>query len=132
MQKAGAARAAAAHGVALVAPDTSPRLPDGAKLPGEDDAYDFGSGAGFYVDATEAPWSEHYQMLSFITEELPEAVAAAAPSLDVSTRSITGHSMGGHGALTIALRDPKTWRSVSAFSPISNPTQVLAERNVDP
>ena len=111
-------------GIALVAPDTSPRLPDDRKLPGEDDSYDFGSGAGFYVDATNYPWSQYYNMYSFVTQELPEAVMVACPEVDVQTRSITGHSMGGHGALTIALKQPAVWRSVSAFSPICNPTKV--------
>jgi len=121
--KAGAARAAAAHGIAIVAPDTSPRLPEDARLEGEDDAYDFGSGAGFYVDATEEPWSAHYKMLTYVTEELPAAVAAACPELDVVTKSISGHSMGGHGALTLAMRSPYDYTSVSAFSPICNPTK---------
>ena len=124
VQKAGAARRASELGVALVAPDTSPRLPDDRKLPGEDDSYDFGSGAGFYVDASVYPWSQYYNMYSFVTQELPEAVMVACPEVDVQTRSITGHSMGGHGALTIALKQPAVWRSVSAFSPICNPTKV--------
>ena len=124
VQKAGAARRAAELGIALVAPDTSPRLPEDRKLPGEDDSYDFGSGAGFYVDATNYPWSQYYNMYSFVTQELPEAVMVACPEVDVQTRSITGHSMGGHGALTIALKQPALWRSVSAFSPICNPTKV--------
>ena len=121
VQKAGAARAAAERGVALVAPDTSPR---GAGVDGEDDAYDFGSGAGFYVDATAAPWRDNYNMYSYVTEELVAAVRDAAPAVDVGRRSITGHSMGGHGALTIAMKAPETWTSVSAFSPICNPTKV--------
>ena len=124
VQKAGAARRAAELGIALVAPDTSPRLPEDRRLPGEDDSYDFGSGAGFYVDATNYPWSQYYNMYSFVTQELPEAVMVACPEVDVQTRSITGHSMGGHGALTIALKQPAVWRSVSAFSPICNPTKV--------
>jgi len=124
VQKAGAARRAAELGIALVAPDTSPRLPDDRRLPGEDESYDFGSGAGFYVDASQYPWSQHYNMYSFITNELPEAVMVACPEVDVQTRSITGHSMGGHGALTIGLKQPSIWRSVSAFSPICNPTKV--------
>ena len=124
VQKAGAARRASELGVALVAPDTSPRLPDDRKLPGEDDSYDFGSGAGFYVDASVYPWSQYYNMFSFVTQELPEAVMVACPEVDVQTRSITGHSMGGHGALTIGLKQPAVWRSVSAFSPICNPTKV--------
>jgi S-formylglutathione hydrolase len=121
VQKAGAARAAAERGVALVAPDTSPR---GAGVDGEDDAYDFGSGAGFYVDATAAPWRDNYNMYSYVTEELVAAVRDAAPAVDVGRRSITGHSMGGHGALTLAMKAPETWTSVSAFSPICNPTKV--------
>ena len=121
VQKAGAARAAAERGVALVAPDTSPR---GAGVDGEDDAYDFGSGAGFYVDATVAPWRDNYNMYSYVTEELVAAVRDAAPAVDVGRRSITGHSMGGAGALTIAMKAPETWTSVSAFSPICNPTKV--------
>jgi S-formylglutathione hydrolase len=124
VQKAGAARRAAELGIALVAPDTSPRLPEDRRLPGEDDSYDFGSGAGFYVDASIYPWSQYYNMYSFVTQELPEAVMVACPEVDVQTRSITGHSMGGHGALTIGLKQPALWRSVSAFSPICNPTKV--------
>jgi S-formylglutathione hydrolase len=119
--KAGAQRFAAEHGVILVAPDTSPR---GAGLPGEDDAYDFGSGAGFYLDATVAPWSVHYKMYTYITAELPELVFQHFPSADDRRQGITGHSMGGHGALTIALKNPKVYRSVSAFSPICAPSQV--------
>lgn len=116
--KAGAQRACAQHGIALLAPDTSPR---GLDLPGEHDAYDFGSGAGFYVDATESPWSTHYRMYSYVTEELPALLADAFPRLDMNRLGITGHSMGGHGALTIALRQPGRFRSVSAFAPIVSP-----------
>jgi S-formylglutathione hydrolase len=115
--KAGAQRFAAQHGIALIAPDTSPR---GADVPGESASWDFGVGAGFYVDATEAPWSKHYRMHSYIVDELCETVAAALPV--VSERlGIFGHSMGGHGALTIALRHPDQFRSVSALAPIAAP-----------
>jgi len=116
--KAGAQRAAAELGLALIAPDTSPRgegVPDDAQK-----AYDFGLGAGFYVDATEAPWAQHYRMQSYIERELPALVAAALP-VDAARQSITGHSMGGHGALTIALRNPGRYRAVSAFAPIASP-----------
>lgn len=118
-QKACAQRAAAQHGIALVAPDTSPR---GAGIAGEDDSWDFGSGAGFYVDATVAKWAKHYNMYSYITKELPTLINANFP-VDANRVGITGHSMGGHGALTIALRHPDVYKSVSAFSPICNPTK---------
>lgn len=118
-QKACAQRAAAAHGLALVAPDTSPR---GAGVEGEDDAYDFGSGAGFYVDATVDKWARHYNMYSYVTKELPALVNEAFP-IDAGRVGVTGHSMGGHGALTVAIRNPEMFRSVSAFSPICNPTK---------
>ncbi len=117
--KAGAQRYAARHGLALVAPDTSPR---GLDLPGEHDDWDFGSGAGFYVDATEAPWSSHYRMYEYVTRELPEVVAGSQP-IDVGRASITGHSMGGHGALVIGLRSPERYASISAFAPIVAPTR---------
>ncbi|MEM7411408.1 MAG: S-formylglutathione hydrolase [Myxococcota bacterium] len=117
--KAGAQRYAAEHGVALVAPDTSPR---GTALPGEDDDWDFGSGAGFYVNATEAPWSAHYRMYAYVTEELPALVSANFP-VDPDRQSIFGHSMGGHGALVVALRNPQRYRSVSAFAPICAPSE---------
>lgn len=117
--KAGAQRIAAELGLLFVAPDTSPRHTD---FPGENDAYDFGSGAGFYVDATEAPWSEAYKMYSYITKELPSVIAANFPT-DGGKQGITGHSMGGHGALTIAFKNPDTYGSVSAFSPICAPMQ---------
>ncbi len=117
--KAGAQRYAAEHGLMLVAPDTSPR---GAGIDGEDDAYDFGSGAGFYVDATEAPWSKHYRMYSYVTGELPALVFEHFPG-DAARQGITGHSMGGHGALTLALKNPDTYRSVSAFAPICAPSR---------
>jgi S-formylglutathione hydrolase len=114
--KAGAQRAAAEHGLILIAPDTSPR---GDDVP-DDDAYDFGKGAGFYVDATEAPWSANFRMRSYIEDELPALVAANLPA-DMARQGITGHSMGGHGALTVALRNPGRFRSVSAFAPIVSP-----------
>ncbi|CAN0098212.1 unnamed protein product, partial [Phaeothamnion confervicola] len=118
-QKAGAQRAAAARGVALIAPDTSPR---GAGVPGEDDSWDFGTGAGFYVDATAAPWRDNYRMYSYVTEELPAIVADHFPAVASGPASIFGHSMGGHGALTVAFKEPTRWRSVSAFAPICHPT----------
>ena len=108
--------ACAAHGIILIAPDTSPR---GDEVP-DDEGYDFGKGAGFYVDATEAPWSTHFKMRSYIEHELPELVAEHFP-VDMARQGITGHSMGGHGALTIALRNHESFRSVSAFSPIVSP-----------
>jgi S-formylglutathione hydrolase len=114
-------RACAELGLVFVAPDTSPR---GEGVPDDPaGAYDFGLGAGFYVDATEAPFSQHYRMYSYIAEELPEVVASAFP-IDLERQAITGHSMGGHGALTIALRNPGRYRSVSAFAPIVAPSQV--------
>ena len=113
-------RAACAElGLVFVAPDTSPR---GEDVP-DAEGYDFGKGAGFYVDATEEPWAEHYRMWSYVTEELPALVAAAFP-VDVERQGITGHSMGGHGALTVALNFPDRFRSVSAFAPIVAPSQV--------
>ena len=117
--KAGAQRVAAELGVLVLAPDTSPR---GAGYPGEDDSYDFGSGAGFYLDATEAPWSERYRMYSYITQELPALIAANFPA-DMSRQGIMGHSMGGHGAISIHLKNQETYQSVSAFSPICAPMQ---------
>ena len=117
--KASAQHYAAQHGLMLVAPDTSPR---GLELPGEHDDYDFGSGAGFYVDATEAPWSAHYRMYSYVTRELPDLVFARFAG-DNSRQGIFGHSMGGHGALVCAGCNPETYRSVSAFSPICSPTR---------
>lgn len=118
MVKAGAQAWAADAGIALVFPDTSPRG-DGVA---DDDAYDLGQGAGFYVDATEDPWSPHFQMWTYITEDLPNAIAAEF-SIDLDRQSITGHSMGGHGALTIAMSLPDQYKSVSAFAPIANPTE---------
>lgn len=115
-QKAGAQRIAAELGVAIVCPDTSPR---GLDLPGEHDSYDFGSGAGFYVNATEEPWSRNYRMYDYVVKELPELIERQFPVTD--RRSIAGHSMGGHGALICALKNPGRYQSVSAFSPITNP-----------
>ena len=109
-------RACAELGLIFVAPDTSPRGPG---VP-DDDAYDFGQGAGFYLDATEAPWAAHFRMERYIVSELPDLIAANFPA-DMGRQSITGHSMGGHGALTIALRDPARFASVSAFAPIASP-----------
>jgi len=111
--------ACAEHGLIFVAPDTSPR---GDGVP-DDPEYDMGQGAGFYVDATEAPWSANFRMWSYVTEELPALVAAEFPA-DMGREGITGHSMGGHGALTVALRNPERFRSVSAFAPIVAPSQV--------
>ncbi|ANB11260.1 S-formylglutathione hydrolase [Sugiyamaella lignohabitans] len=110
--------AAAQHGIAIVYPDTSPR---GSDHPGENDSWDFGSGAGFYINATEKPWSDNYNMYDYVVSELPEALFEEFPQLDADRVSITGHSMGGHGALTLFLRNPGKYKSVSAFSPISNP-----------
>jgi S-formylglutathione hydrolase len=116
--KAGALAHAARHGIVLVAPDTSPRV----ELPGDRDSWDFGIGAGFYLDATQAPWSKHYRMYSYVVDELPGVVAANF-KVDAARSGIMGHSMGGHGALTIALRNPGKYRSVSAFAPIAAPIQ---------
>ncbi|ACI49880.1 S-formylglutathione hydrolase [Gluconacetobacter diazotrophicus PA1 5] len=118
--KANAIRFAAEYGIALVATDTSPR---GAGIAGEDDSYDFGSGAGFYLDATQAPWAAHYRMGRYVAEELPALTEAHFP-LDGTRRGIMGHSMGGHGALVHALRAPDRWKSVSAFAPIVHPAAV--------
>jgi len=115
--KAGAYAAAAEHGVIVVAPDTSPRGEGVA----DDPAYDLGQGAGFYVDATQAPWSKHFRMESYVVEELIALIDAEFPT--TRTRSISGHSMGGHGALTLALRHPDLFRSVSAFAPIASPSR---------
>jgi S-formylglutathione hydrolase len=119
MIKAGAQRVAAELGIMLVAPDTSPR---GVKLPGDSDNWDFGVGAGFYVDATVEPWSRHYRMYTYVTQELRALIEAQFPA-DPARTGIFGHSMGGHGALTIALRNPNRYRSVSAFAPIAAPKQ---------
>lgn len=115
MQKAGAQRIAAELGVAIVAPDTSPRG-DGIA---DNEAYDLGQGAGFYLNASEPPWNRHYQMYDYVLNELPELIESTFPVSD--KRSIAGHSMGGHGALTIAMKNPDRYRSMSAFSPICNP-----------
>lgn len=115
MQKAGAFKAAAELGIAIVAPDTSPRGEDVAN----DEAYDLGQGAGFYVNATQAPWSKHYQMYDYVLNELPTLVEQHFPVTKV--KSVAGHSMGGHGALIIGLRNQDAYRSISAFSPITNP-----------
>jgi S-formylglutathione hydrolase len=115
--KAGAYRAAAEHGVMVVAPDTSPRGEGVA----DDPAYDLGQGAGFYVDATQAPWAPHFRMERYVVEELIGLVDAEFPT--TKARAISGHSMGGHGALTLALRHPHLFRSVSAFAPIASPTR---------
>lgn len=117
MTKAGAQAWAAEQGIALVFPDTSPRGEDVA----DDEAYDLGKGAGFYVNATKDPWAPHYRMWDYITEELPRLLDHSF-ALDMSRQAITGHSMGGHGALTMAMSLPGRFRSVSAFAPISNPT----------
>jgi len=114
--KAGAYRCAAELGLVIVAPDTSPRGEGVA----DDEAYDLGQGAGFYLNATESPWSGNYQMYSYITEELPALVAAEFP-VDMAAQGISGHSMGGHGALTIGLKNPEVYKSLSAFAPIVNP-----------
>jgi S-formylglutathione hydrolase len=120
MIKAGAQRLAAEYGLALVACDTSPR---GLHLPGDSDSWDFGVGAGFYIDATAAPWSTNYRMASYVNDELPALVEQNFPD-SRERRGIFGHSMGGHGALVSALRNPSRWQSVSAFAPISNPVAV--------
>jgi S-formylglutathione hydrolase len=115
-QKAGAQRMAAELGMAIVCPDTSPR---GTDFPGEHDSYDFGSAAGFYVNATQAPWAENYNMYDYVVSELPDIVESHFPVSD--KRSISGHSMGGHGAIICALKNPGRYQSLSAFAPISNP-----------
>lgn len=118
LQKSGAMRKASQLGLVLICPDTSPRGKDVAN----DDGYDLGQGAGFYVDATEEPWEKHFNMYSYVTKELIEFCEKHLPITKL--RSISGHSMGGHGALTLALKNPKKYQSVSAFSPICNPSQV--------
>jgi S-formylglutathione hydrolase len=117
--KAHAQAAAAELGLMLIGPDTSPREP---RLPGDAESWDFGQGAGFYVDATQAPWAQNYRMYSYVTRELPQLVAENLPAMTAAT-GIFGHSMGGHGALTIALKNPGQYRSLSAFAPISAPMQ---------
>ncbi|MGD8619315.1 MAG: S-formylglutathione hydrolase [Gammaproteobacteria bacterium] len=135
--KAGAQRYAAELGLALVIPDTSPR---GEQVPDDLQRYDLGQGAGFYVNATRAPWSKHYHMYDYVTRELPALVEAGLPLIP-GVKSVTGHSMGGHGALLCALKNPGAYRSVSAFAPICNPvnsgwgegcfTAYLGERHED-
>jgi S-formylglutathione hydrolase len=117
--KAGAQRVAAELGLALLTPDTSPR---GVRLPGDDESWDFGLAAGFYLDATAAPWSAHYRMYSYVARELPDLVLGQFP-LDAGRVGLMGHSMGGHGALTIGLKHPERFRSLSALAPISAPLQ---------
>lgn len=118
MVKAGAQQFAAKHGLILVAPDTSPR---NTGIPSENDDWDFGTGAGFYVDATQTPWDQHYRMYSYIVDELPSLIAKNFPAN--GRQGIFGHSMGGHGALICALKNPDRYQSVSAFAPICAPTQ---------
>lgn len=119
MEKGEYRAACAKHGVIFVAPDTSPR---GENVP-DSDGYDFGLGAGFYVDATQEPWAKHYRMRSYIEDELPALIGEHFP-VDMERQGITGHSMGGHGALTVALRNPNRFKSVSAFAPIVAPSEV--------
>ena len=118
IQKAGAMKKAARLGLAIVCPDTSPR---GLDLPGEHDSYDFGSGAGFYINATRQPWAAHYRMYDYVVRELPQLVEGNLPVTE--DRSVSGHSMGGHGALIAALKNPGLYKSVSAFAPIANPSE---------
>ena len=118
VNKAGAQRYAAELGLAIVEPDTSPRGDDVPDDP--DSAYDFGLGAGFYVNATQQPWSRHYRMYDYIVDELPALIEKSFP-VDIARSGISGHSMGGHGALTIALKNPQRFKSVTAFSPICSP-----------
>lgn len=118
--KSGFQQYAAQHGVAIVCPDTSPR---GKNYPGEHDDYDFGSGAGFYLNATSHPWCEAYRMYDYVLDELPGLIALAFP-VDISRAGIFGHSMGGHGALTIGLKHPDIFKTISAFAPISAPSEV--------
>ncbi len=119
VEKAGAQRYAAEYGLMLVAPDTSPR---GVNLPGEDESWDFGSGAGFYVNATEQPWAKHYQMYDYVTRELP-ALINKEFAVKGNRAGIFGHSMGGHGALICGLKNPAQYASISAFAPIAAPSQ---------
>jgi S-formylglutathione hydrolase len=119
MMKAGAQRYAAQHGLMLVAPDTSPR---NTGYPGEADSWDFGTAAGFYLDATREPWSKSFRMYSYVAHELRELIATNFPALP-DRLGITGHSMGGHGALVLALKNPDVYRSVSAFAPVTAPSQ---------
>lgn len=119
VQKAGGQRTASQKGLIIVCPDTSPR---NVNIAGEDDSWDFGSSAGFYVDATEEPWAKNYRMYSYVTKELIETINENFPA-QVGNQSILGHSMGGHGALICSLKNPGLYKSVSAFAPICNPTQ---------
>lgn len=120
MIKSGALHLAAEHGLILVAPDTSPR---GLGIPGEDDSWDFGAGAGFYIDAHAEPWRKNYRMYAYVTRELPQLIEKNFP-VRSDRRGVFGHSMGGHGALIMALKNPGRYQSVSAFAPISNPITV--------
>ncbi|KCZ92978.1 S-formylglutathione hydrolase [Hyphomonas johnsonii MHS-2] len=120
MEKSGLQRAAAQHGIMIIAPDTSPRGPD---VP-DDEAYDLGQGAGFYLTATEPPWDTHYRMDQYITGELRDVIAVNFPAADMARQGIFGHSMGGHGALTLHFKHPGTYQSCSAFSPITSPARV--------
>lgn len=120
MEKGEYRAACVQHGIIFVAPDTSPR---GDDVPDAEGEYDFGKGAGFYCDATQAPWAQHYRMRAYIEDDLPALIAERFPA-DMARQGITGHSMGGHGALTIGLRNPARFRSVSAFAPICAPSQV--------
>eukprot|EP00937_MAST-01D_sp_MAST-1D-sp2_P000617 g617.t1 len=124
-QKGFAQRAAAQHGIIIVAPDTSPDHAGsgGLGLKGEGDSYDFGSGAGFYLNATKEPWAKNYRMYDYVAEELPELVKAEFPVHAADGFGITGHSMGGHGALTVGIKNPCVFSSISAFAPICNPTR---------
>lgn len=119
MEKSGLQAAAAKHGLMVVAPDTSPR----GDAVANDEAYDLGQGAGFYLSATQDPWAAHYRMDEYIVNELPQLIASEFPS-DMTAQGITGHSMGGHGAITLHLKHPDTFKSVSAFSPITSPSSV--------
>jgi len=119
--KCGFQKYASQHNLIVVGPDTSPR---GVNIPGEDDAYDFGSGAGFYLNATQDPWKTNYRMFNYVTDELPSLVESEFSFVLPYSRSITGHSMGGHGALICSLKKPGFYSSTSAFAPINNPTRV--------
>lgn len=120
MEKSGVQEHAARHGVIIIAPDTSPR---GEHVP-NDEAYDLGQGAGFYLTATQEPWAKHYKMDQYITDELPALIAANVPAADMTRQGIFGHSMGGHGAITLHLKHQDTYKSCSAFSPITSPARV--------
>lgn len=124
-EKSGYQRYAAEHGIMVICPDTSPR---GKGLNGadvaDDEGYDLGQGAGFYINATREPWAHHFQMETYVTDELPSLIGAHFPAADLSRQGISGHSMGGHGALTLHFKNPGRYKSVSAFSPIVAPSQV--------